>query len=124
MNDWADEKTYAEAKGLSHSTLKIMRENGELKEGEDWKRDGRKTVYKLTPPDEIKPVTKLGEAVVVRRSANPMILVCEVGGAINQNVRVKNNSKFIPGMTMRVRKMQDSNLWHYEGQCPRFMGRW
>lgn len=63
-------------------------------------------------------------AEVEKISANKMILLCKIDGKSGCRVRVKDNSKFIQGMTFRVKPMREPNLWTIDGNCPRWRGRW
>jgi|GEM_PF-5778283 len=121
---WIKENEYIKNTGLSKGTLKSMRDSGELVFEVDWKKENKKIFYFAAEEKKEPARGDYGTATVVKRSPNINILLCEVDGIPNQNVRVKTNTKFIPGMTMRVRKMQNSNLWHYEENCPRQMGKW
>lgn len=63
-------------------------------------------------------------AEVERLSVNKMMLICKINGKSGCRVKVKDNSKFIPKMTFRVKPMREPNLWTIDGNCPRWRGRW
>ena len=77
-----------------------------------------------TPEPEEKPQPhKTAAAIVERRAANRRILFCTVDGLPRQCVKVRDNSNFVEGMAISVRKMREPGLWAMEGNCPRWKGR-
>jgi hypothetical protein len=58
--------------------------------------------------------------VVVSRVRNPRIIICKVGKE-EVKVMVKDNSKFVAGMTVPLRK--DAGRWVAK-RHPRFGGKW
>ena len=136
------ENEFAAKLGLSRADLKKFRSG--LKPDTHFFKNG-KTLF-LTPAGQIairrafevaprecakkKPEdggsgedSKTASAVVERPSANRMILFCTICGLPRQRVRVRDNSKFVAGMVIRVRRMREKGLWTLEGNCPRFRGR-
>lgn len=79
-------------------------------------------IEKSTPVQT--PESESSTAEVEKVSANKMILICKIDGKSGCRVRVKDNSKFIQGMTFRVKPMREPNLWTIDGNCPRWRGRW
>ena len=96
---------------------------------EDFENSGEAPLMALpkeeTPPSADTPVAGyIGTAIVTKLSKNRNLVICDVDGIPEQYVRVKNNKKFMRGMSMRVRKGREKNIWFYENNCPRFIGRW
>lgn len=71
------------------------------------------------------PDIELAHLRVLRRVINPhIVLAIEVGaGEAVQRVRVRSSENFIPGMTLRARRVE-ADLWELAGRCPRWKGRW
>jgi hypothetical protein len=73
-----------------------------------------------------EPPRPLAELRVVALSRNPAILQATPdGGATTVCVRVRSNANFLPGMPLRARApAPGASLYHFEGQCPRWKGRY
>ena len=139
------ETTLCQRLGISRADLKNLRKEY-LKEGTHFFKKG-KSIW-LTPAGQIAIEKRLKSseissdelveeesivessdatfccAEVEKISANKMILLCKIDGKSGCRVRVKDNSKFVPGMTFRVKPMREPNLWTIDGNCPRWRGRW
>lgn len=82
--------------------------------------------FKLEPV-EVQEMEKMAgevkrewDAVVVSKVRNPRILMCRVDGE-DVKVLVRDNSKFLPGMRVPLRK--DAGRW-VAARHPRFGGKW
>lgn len=75
-------------------------------------------------PSQCEPSEATATACVEKISPNKMILICKIDSQSGCRVRVKDNSKFVIGMTFRVKPMREANLWTIDGNCPRWRGRW
>ena len=71
------------------------------------------------------------EVEVMRVGPNPRILTCrfkELASERTCKVRVKEASKFVVGMKMRieepVNEAEYRGVWEYKGALPRYKGRW
>lgn len=84
----------------------------------------QKTEQEQTTEEVLKEDTSELLAEVESLSANKMMLICKINGKSGCRVKVKDNSKFIPKMTFRVKPMREPNLWTIDGNCPRWRGRW
>lgn len=83
---------------------------------EEKKESPAKTPEKTSAP-------KFSTATVERVTPNKMILICSIDGVPNRRVRVRDNSKFVVGMTFQVSPMRDAGLWTIVGNCPRWKGK-
>lgn len=78
------------------------------------------------PAAQAVSVPPLCELRVVNLCGNPILVFAEGPGAEGVvRVRVRSNVNFMRGMLLKARAPQSpGGLWHHEGACPRFKGRY
>jgi hypothetical protein len=70
-------------------------------------------------------VPPLVELRVRNVCGNPILVFAATPEGEVVKVRVRTNTNFLPGMPIRARAPQSpGGLWHHEGACPRFRGKY
>jgi hypothetical protein len=143
------ENEAAEMVGISRAEARRIR-LGSMAEGPHWRKSGREihltragvemlieATAKNRPPrgeDGASAVADLGEGddsgeggaetlSVSRLVRNNRILLATTAGGETVRVRVRDSKNFIEGMELRARHA-GGDLYHHEGRCPRWKGRW
>ena len=90
---------------------------------EEGEHELRNEVQRRLSADEISeplPVKVTKEFKVTKIPFNRTMLICG-----DVKVRVRDNSKFIPGMVVKARPPAEGySVWVIEGRGPRWRGRW
>jgi hypothetical protein len=84
--------------------------------------DVKKSVEVVAAAEAARPVVDLKVAALSR---NPTIIEAVGPDARRVSVRVRSNVNFLPGMALKAREpAPGASLYHFEGQCPRWKGRY
>ena len=139
------EPARADELGLHHKILRELRKKNaaDLPQGEAWKKDGPAIVWTQEGRDALLRVLELEKnaapppapaqppalvpLVVVRICQNPRIVLVRRPGEDMTLLRlqVRESKNFAPGMLVeKCRPTATPDLFHLEGRCPRFRGRW
>jgi hypothetical protein len=137
VSDWVSEKDVSEQLGVSRQILKEARSR--LQEGEDWILTKKSVMYSNVRMCNLLRVLELpvsdsvlhtvvefipAEVVlarVTRKYPNKRILGAVLDGKAVR-VRVPSNVKFLPGMDVPCRLI-DEDLYELVGRCPRWRGK-
>lgn len=147
MSDVIDEEMVAHRLGVTRERIKEVRV-GHLIEGEDferkrnrflWSPDGVKKargVLAGASGEEIASPGQAGAAVDEKNGAvvveatvvkatfkNRLIITANLASGAEVRVRVHSAEKFVPGMPVRIRHVED-DLYDLEGRGPRARGVW
>jgi hypothetical protein len=97
------------------------------KHGSPGARLGDLAVLNVIPQDgeSEKPTVVLDAKVTTIYKQNPKYMEAILGGQ-TVTVRVKKNTNFVPGMTIKGDRLKQENarLYDFIGRCPRARGRW